>query len=56
MDAARRAMLVVPRDLRWSWWDDVTLEMQFWLPAGSFATSVIRELLQQEGDDADIAE
>lgn len=56
VDAARRAMLVVPRDLRWNWWDDVTLEMQFWLPAGSFATSVIRELLQQEGDDADIAE
>lgn len=56
VDAGRRAMLVVPRDLRWSWWDDVTLEMQFWLPAGSFATSVVRELLQQEGDDADIAE
>ncbi|MEZ3500560.1 tRNA pseudouridine(13) synthase TruD [Pantoea sp. KPR_PJ] len=56
VDAARRAMLVVPRDLRWNWWDEVTLEMQFWLPAGSFATSVIRELLQQEGDDADIAE
>lgn len=45
VDAARRAMLVVPKDLRWSWWDDVTLEMQFWLPAGSFATSVVRELL-----------
>lgn len=45
VDAARRAMLVVPKDLQWSWWDDVTLEMQFWLPAGSFATSVVRELL-----------
>ena len=45
VDAARRAMLLVPKDLRWSWWDDVTLEMQFWLPAGSFATSVVRELL-----------
>ncbi len=56
VDAARRAMLVVPKDLRWNWWDDVTLEMQFWLPAGSFATSVVRELLQQEGNDADIAE
>lgn len=56
VDAARRAMLVVPKDLRWEWWDDVTLEMQFWLPAGSFATSVVRELLQQEGTDADIAE
>ena len=56
VDAARRAMLVVPKELRWNWWDDVTLEMQFWLPAGSFATSVVRELLQQEGNDADIAE
>ncbi|MBA0035594.1 tRNA pseudouridine(13) synthase TruD [Pantoea sp. BIGb0393] len=45
VDASRRAVLVVPKDLRWSWWDDVTLEMQFWLPAGSFATSVVRELL-----------
>jgi tRNA pseudouridine13 synthase len=56
VDAARRAMRVVPKDLRWNWWDDVTLEMAFWLPAGSYATSVVRELLQQEGNDADIAE
>lgn len=56
VDAARRAMRVVPKDLHWNWWDDVTLEMAFWLPAGSFATSVVRELLQQEGNDADIAE
>ncbi|MCW0331405.1 tRNA pseudouridine(13) synthase TruD [Pantoea ananatis] len=45
VDAGRRAMLVVPRDLRWRWQDEATLEMQFWLPAGSFATSVVRELL-----------
>lgn len=56
VDAARRAMRVVPKELRWNWWDDVTLEMEFWLPAGSYATSVVRELLQQEGNDADIAE
>jgi tRNA pseudouridine13 synthase len=45
VDASRRAMLVVPRDLLWHWQDAATLEMQFWLPAGSFATSVVRELL-----------
>ncbi|VXB44553.1 pseudoruidine synthase [Pantoea brenneri] len=45
VDAARRAMLVVPRDLHWNWCDEATLEMTFWLPAGSFATSVVRELL-----------
>lgn len=56
VDAARRAMLVIPRDMQWNWQDDATLEMAFWLPAGSFATSVVRELLQQEGNDADIAE
>ncbi|MBN1086829.1 tRNA pseudouridine(13) synthase TruD [Erwinia aphidicola] len=55
VDAARRAMLVIPRDLRWEWQDEATLEMNFWLPAGSFATSVVRELLQTQSahDDAD---
>lgn len=56
VDAARRALLVKPRDLRWSWWDDATVELNFWLPAGSFATTLVREVLQQEGDDANIAE
>ncbi|MFS2225392.1 tRNA pseudouridine(13) synthase TruD [Pantoea sp. B65] len=56
VEAARRAMLVIPRELRWNWWDDVTVELNFWLPAGSFATSVVREILELEGDDADIAE
>ncbi len=53
---ARRAMLVIPRDLCWNWWDDVTVELTFWLPAGSFATSVVRELVAQDNDDVDIAE
>ncbi|WP_058913485.1 tRNA pseudouridine(13) synthase TruD [Entomohabitans teleogrylli] len=56
VEAARRAMLLFPRDLTWDWWDDVTLEMRFWLPAGSFATSVVRELIDTQGDYADIAE
>lgn len=56
VDAGRRAMLVVPRDLRWAWWDDVTLEMQFWLPAGSFATSVVRELLNNTADNTNLDE
>ncbi|NUU67135.1 tRNA pseudouridine(13) synthase TruD [Enterobacteriaceae bacterium BIT-l23] len=55
VDAARRAMLLYPRDLSWNWWDDVTLELNFWLPAGSFATSVVRELINT-GDYANIAE
>ncbi|WP_065648328.1 tRNA pseudouridine(13) synthase TruD [Pantoea eucrina] len=45
VDASRRAMLVVPDNLQWQWQDDATLALQFWLPAGSFATSLVRELL-----------
>ncbi len=45
VDAARRAMLLLPEKLCWQWQNDTTLTLQFWLPAGSFATSVVRELL-----------
>ncbi|WPU23902.1 tRNA pseudouridine(13) synthase TruD [Cedecea neteri] len=56
VEAARRAMLVQPKELSWNWWDDVTVELNFWLPAGSFATSVVRELMNTAGDYANIAE
>lgn len=56
VEAARRAMLVQPKGLSWNWWDDVTVELNFWLPAGSFATSVVRELMNTAGDYANIAE
>ena len=56
VEAARRAMLLYPQQLCWSWWDDVTVELRFWLPAGSFATSVVRELINTTGDYANIAE
>lgn len=56
VEAARRAMLVIPRDLQWNWQDNVTLEMAFWLPAGSFATSVVRELLLTQGSAAEVDE
>ncbi|WP_034916581.1 tRNA pseudouridine(13) synthase TruD [Erwinia sp. 9145] len=56
VDAARRAQLVVPRDLRWHWQDEATVELSFWLPAGSFATSLVREVLTDQGDNIDIAE
>ena len=54
--SARRAMLLYPQQLSWNWWDDVTVELRFWLPAGSFATSVVRELINTTGDYANIAE
>ena len=56
VEAARRAMLLYPQQLSWNWWDDVTVELRFWLPAGSFATSVVRELINTSGDYANIAE
>ncbi|MCU6663990.1 MAG: tRNA pseudouridine(13) synthase TruD [Silvania sp.] len=56
VEAARRAMLLYPQQLSWNWWDDATVELRFWLPAGSFATSVVRELINTSGDYANIAE
>lgn len=56
VEASRRAMLLYPQQLSWNWWDDVTVELRFWLPAGSFATSVVRELINTMGDYAHIAE
>ncbi|VYT99379.1 tRNA pseudouridine(13) synthase TruD [Metakosakonia massiliensis] len=56
VEAARRAMLLFPQQLSWNWWDDVTVELRFWLPAGSFATSVVRETINTLGDYANIAE
>ncbi|ALR77868.1 tRNA pseudouridine(13) synthase TruD [[Enterobacter] lignolyticus] len=56
VEASRRAMLLYPQQLSWNWWDDVTVELRFWLPAGSFATSVVRELINTTGDYANIAE
>ena len=47
VDAARRAMLVCPRDMTWTWLNGQDLQLNFWLPAGSFATSIVRELVLQ---------
>ena len=56
VEPARRAVLLQPQALAWNWWDDATVELTFALPAGSFATSVVRELFCQEIPDADLAE
>lgn len=55
VEPARRALLLQPQKLTWNWWDDATVELSFWLPAGSFATSVVREILQQNNSDVDIS-
>ncbi|MDR6935167.1 tRNA pseudouridine(13) synthase TruD [Luteibacter sp. 3190] len=44
MDQERRALRLRPRDLAWRWLDDGALEVAFGLPAGAYATTVLREV------------
>lgn len=46
---ARRPLRVMPLELQWSWTDvdgELQLALSFMLPAGSFATMLVRELLE----------
>lgn len=45
MDQERRPLRLLPKDLRWHWPNDKTLELSFELPAGAYATVVARELI-----------
>ncbi|NHB93086.1 tRNA pseudouridine(13) synthase TruD [Photorhabdus cinerea] len=51
VDCSRRAILVQPQNLSWEWLDNGTVKISFWLPAGSFATSVVREIIKQDQND-----
>lgn len=44
MDQERRALRLIPKDLRWRWLAEDALELAFELPAGAYATVVVREL------------
>lgn len=44
MDQERRPLRLMPKDLKWRWLDDAALELSFELPAGAYATVVVREL------------
>lgn len=44
VDAARRALRLAVRNMDWHWLDEVCLQLGFTLPAGGFATSVLREI------------
>lgn len=44
MDQERRPLRLLPKDLKWRWLDDDVLELSFELPAGAYATVVVREL------------
>lgn len=45
LEQARRPLRVQPRDMQWQRLDDRGLQLSFWLPAGAYATAVMRELL-----------
>ncbi|HZX69589.1 MAG TPA: tRNA pseudouridine(13) synthase TruD [Rhodanobacter sp.] len=44
MDQERRPLRLLPKDLKWRWQGDDALELSFELPAGTYATVVMREL------------
>lgn len=44
LEEARRALRLFPIDFNWQFLDDNQLELDFFLPAGSYATAVMREL------------
>ncbi|WP_130618236.1 tRNA pseudouridine(13) synthase TruD [Dyella amyloliquefaciens] len=44
MDQERRALRMIPRNLSWRWLEGDALELSFELPAGAYATTVVREL------------
>lgn len=46
MDQERRALRLMPRDLTWRWLEDGALEVSFGLPAGAYATTVLREVAE----------
>jgi tRNA pseudouridine13 synthase len=46
MDQERRPLRLLPGDLHWRWLTDDALELSFSLPAGAYATVVVRELAQ----------
>ncbi|MGZ5025554.1 MAG: tRNA pseudouridine(13) synthase TruD [Methylobacter sp.] len=46
VDRDRRALRVNVQDLQWRFIDDATLELCFTLPSGSYATAVLREIIE----------
>lgn len=46
LKSARRPLRLLVHNLTWQWLDDQTLVLDFKLPAGSFATSVLAGLIQ----------
>jgi tRNA pseudouridine13 synthase len=45
VDQSRRPLRINVNDLEWTFKDDMTLKLKFTLPAGSYATALLRELI-----------
>ncbi len=45
LEQERRALRLAPKGLSWTWLADDVLQLRFALPAGSYATAVLRELV-----------
>jgi tRNA pseudouridine13 synthase len=45
VDKDRRVLRVNVQDLQWQFVNDTVLELCFTLPAGSYATAVLREII-----------
>jgi tRNA pseudouridine13 synthase len=45
MEQERRPLRLLPKAMRWRWLDQAALEVSFELPAGAYATVVVRELV-----------
>jgi tRNA pseudouridine13 synthase len=48
----RRALRLTVNDLQWRWLDDDALELAFELPAGAYATAVLREVASYSAADS----
>lgn len=51
VEMARRALRLAVGGLAWHWQDEGVLQLRFHLPKGSYATSVLRELVDWEVSD-----
>lgn len=45
METIRRSILLRPEQLKWQWIGENDIEINFYLPSGCYATSVLRELI-----------
>lgn len=50
LEMARRSLRLIAQDLSWHFIDSETLQLSFNLPAGHYATTLLRELIQSDGE------